>query len=576
MMIHLGQPAGTLPGRMIITEMMPDPTPSVGLPEAEYIELWNPGPDPVPLLGWVIQVGDKKRALGTVKISELPAGGFLLLCSESSARLFEEVVSLQHPNGSVHPLDSWPVLPNTGARVTLITPDGCIMHSVEYAPENWIDALKANGGWSLELIDPDQYCRDDNWAVSMNPRGGTPGEINSVTGHLPPGEPPHLIRAMLLPDNRFGLRFSGQVDPLLSPSKINCMLYPGALSAPMVVDPGLGSTMLCFELPDQIDTALRYKIQLDQPIYNCSGQMALAESLVLAFPQPPGFGDIIINEIMFDPCEGEPEWIELYNRSEKVIEIADLIIAKGYIESEENQEVIVTNYSNQQNLPFQLLPNSYCILSPSSLHCHPCESRDLLNHEQCNVSRDLLERVTVLRKDLPALSNSPTTLVLMDQHQQEIDRALYSPDMHYFLIRETKGVSLERISPESSGYNQQNWFSAANGNSAGGQNSNTANESPEIVAGEFQWINKPGIPVVVTYSFPDPGWFARIWIYDRFGHPVREVSGGAVIPREGVIQWNGLSDRQTPQPADIYVMVVDYMHPDGRRGRWRSAIALHR
>lgn len=38
---------------------------------------------------------------------------------------------------------------------------------------------------------------------------------------------------------------------------------------------------------------------------------------------PPGnnFNDIVINEIMYAPSTGEPEWVEIFNRTSNVINL---------------------------------------------------------------------------------------------------------------------------------------------------------------------------------------------------------------------------------------------------------------
>jgi len=46
---------------------------------------------------------------------------------------------------------------------------------------DWYDDDKRTGGWSLERIDPSNYCGlNSNWLVSDDYKGGTPGSINSV------------------------------------------------------------------------------------------------------------------------------------------------------------------------------------------------------------------------------------------------------------------------------------------------------------------------------------------------------------------------------------------------------------
>lgn len=58
------------------------------------------------------------------------------------------------------------------------------------------NAIKEDGGWSLEMIDPSNPCQGDaNWTASEDVSGGTPGEINSVFGENADDVPPMLVGA---------------------------------------------------------------------------------------------------------------------------------------------------------------------------------------------------------------------------------------------------------------------------------------------------------------------------------------------------------------------------------------------
>ena len=48
-------------GSLLISEIMFDPDPSVGLPLYEYVEWYNAGADTVDLAGWQWVAGDKVR-----------------------------------------------------------------------------------------------------------------------------------------------------------------------------------------------------------------------------------------------------------------------------------------------------------------------------------------------------------------------------------------------------------------------------------------------------------------------------------------------------------------------------------
>jgi hypothetical protein len=57
----------------------------------------------------------------------------------------------------------------------LKTNTGQLVDSVNYNTDWYRDDDKLEGGWTLEMIDPNNICgEENNWSSSENPAGGTP------------------------------------------------------------------------------------------------------------------------------------------------------------------------------------------------------------------------------------------------------------------------------------------------------------------------------------------------------------------------------------------------------------------
>src|SRR5690606_597185 len=84
--------------------------------------------------------------------------------------------------------------------------------SIFYNTSWYRDTQKANGGYSLELIDPLQPCSDvQNWMASIAPEGGTPGAQNSVFN----GQdemPPSLIHVSIINSTTLRLTFDEPIE----------------------------------------------------------------------------------------------------------------------------------------------------------------------------------------------------------------------------------------------------------------------------------------------------------------------------------------------------------------------------
>ncbi|TSA32300.1 MAG: lamin tail domain-containing protein [Porphyromonadaceae bacterium] len=542
---------------ILISEIMPDPDPSVGLPPYEYVEWYNAGGDTVDLTGWQWVVGDKVRRVGSGRVSP---GGYVIVCSPAAAPAFRAL-------GQVIAMESFPALRNTGERLTLLNPAGIAVHTVEYSPDQFTDALKANGGWSLELADPSQYCSPAAWLPSVDPSGGTPGRSNSQQVTVPPAEPPMLIRAAGYDDQRFVLLFSGILNPAVEVNNYACILMPGGIYTSGVPAPEYGFPGLFFHLPDSLDQGLTYTIELKGTVDDCSGQNARLRPVALGFPSRPDSAGVVITEVMFDPQTNQTEFVEVYNRSERVIDLKDLILARA------DTQGVIMSFSDQQVLSYWLFPECYAVFTG-----------DAKSFTKAWPMAD--PAVVAERSDMPSLTNGESQLILMDRNQKQLDVVTYSPDWHYPYLEENKGVSLERINVDASGTDPANWFSAsaASGGSTPGSKNSSSLKLPLTAAQHFSLdpvigysaISPDPVQVAVSYRFENTGWFMRMNIYNREGLLVREIFPFGMASVEGIICWDGLDAAQRLVPDGIYLLVADYYHPSGKKGRWKKACAIMR
>ena len=216
------------PYDVVISEIMADPDPPVGLPNFEYLELYNRSDLPIQLENWVLSIGSTKRTLPR-KVIEPKS--FLILTSDDA------VPQLQ-PFGDVFGFSSIS-LSNTGATFVLREKTGAVVHHVSYTDGWYRDAVKKNGGWSLEMIDPGNPCgASENWRASINPAGGTPGTVNSVNASNPDNSVPSIEKISITGPSSVRVFFTEPMDSLrlVSPA-----IY--------LVDQGVGTPLAVNALP---------------------------------------------------------------------------------------------------------------------------------------------------------------------------------------------------------------------------------------------------------------------------------------------------------------------------------------
>jgi hypothetical protein len=143
-------------GDVIISEFFADPTPVIGLPEIEYVEIYNKSPKFFNLQGW--KIGDASSE-GTIGAAWLLPGEYKILTATANVPEF----TLSSAVGTT----SFPSLNNAGDDVVLKNNTGLILDNLSYTDDWYQDEIKRDGGFSLELINPNDPCSDkDNWIAS--------------------------------------------------------------------------------------------------------------------------------------------------------------------------------------------------------------------------------------------------------------------------------------------------------------------------------------------------------------------------------------------------------------------------
>ena len=154
------------PGSILINEIMADPKGLEELPETEYVELYNTTENVFVLTDWQFSYGGKAKPMTTF---EIPAKGYAVLY-----RSGRDIVA--DPSAVKVPLDNFPsALANTGKLLQLFDGYKNLIDEVTYE--------KATPAKSWERS-------SSSWHLSSDPRGGTPGSVNSSSkGEEKPNEP---------------------------------------------------------------------------------------------------------------------------------------------------------------------------------------------------------------------------------------------------------------------------------------------------------------------------------------------------------------------------------------------------
>jgi len=390
--------------------------------EPEWIEFYNNTSEPINLKKWKIR--DKSSQINVTNDTLIiEANDYLVIAEDSLTNFYSTPINFYVKN--------IPSLNNSGDEIVLVDSLGTTIDSVNYS------ALWGNKkGISLERIMFDAASFDStNWKNSLATEGATPGYYNSISPHnydlwlkdftinTAYAVQDETFEAFCLVKNsgirtsdNFELRiyYDFNKDSLATEDEIiNSKLITGLTSGDSTLESfsitnlPLGKGILTaavFFPPDEFTDNNFIKEEINVVKLNVFNK------------------DVVINEIMYAPQSPEPEWIELYNRTEREIDLSRFIIA----DSKDSTQI----------------DTSYVTISPSGYA--------IIAKEKSITSIYNLSGL-IIYSDFPLLNNSTDEIVLMDSLGRVIDSVKYYSDWG------GSGKSLERIDADGSSTDSLNW-----------------------------------------------------------------------------------------------------------------------
>lgn len=540
------------PGELLYSEIMANPNPPAGLPDAEYLELYNPTGELLHLGGLQVRTGS---STSTLPPALLWPDSFLILTRP-------EFVSLFQPYGTTLGVPSLPTLPNDGTRLVLADPSGRTIHEVPYSSGWHATTAKRNGGWSLELATPGLRCAPvGQWRSSEHPSGGTPGRRNSIHQEATDQSGPRLVRVWPITPERLRLTFDEVLGPDPRPEWVR--VEPGL--GVTAVQPGANGAILEITLSQPLTAGQTYRVLPQAELSDClDNAYTLQQDLPVALPESPAPGDLLINEILFNPPTGGSDFVELYNASGKVFALQNLLLGNMQPGREETRPV------QWEALCF---PGDHVVFTSDTAFTRawwPDADPALLFQATIPAWLNDSGNVTLF------LSEGPD-LVLLDQMN-------YHRDMHFSLIRDVKGVSLERMSPALPAGERRNWQSAAEavGFATPTRRNSQYTELPLDEPGPFTLADPLFSPdgdgvrdqLVLTYRFEESGVVLHARVFDRQGRLVRVLANSQFLGREGLLSWGGEADGGFPAGPGAYILWLETFELSGRVRQYKYPVIL--
>lgn len=537
---------------LVINEIMPSPRADGSLPNVEYIELYNTTTAPFHLGG--LRLGNS-RTTTTLPPETIGPKEYLILCPATQVDAFK-------PYGKVLGVQQWPTLLNAGDEVWLLGRDGTVIDRLAYDNSTFGSNSLAQGGYSLEVVNPYHPCETPaNIRPSIANAKGTPGKINSVFDDTPDRIPPRLERATPLDSDELRLSFSKPI--VLHSLSLSPITFSPHLDILEVRLDSLEANAIVVKLALPFSQNQVYEVRV-QDWRDCAGNLIDPQAAAYSFKIPGKArpGDVVLNEVLFNPRTGGSKFVEIYNASDQYIDLKNWKLAN----------VVNGEIANRREIS-----GEHLIIDPFHFLVFTTDPEALTQHYPKGNS-DRFYRIS-----LPSYPVGSGSVVLLNPEEDIVEQFDYHERFHHNLLREARGVSLERYSLEDDVNDPQNWHSASatEGYATPGYRNSQTYDLGVLESG-IQISPLVFVPdaageqpfTTISYKMDQTGFLATLRIYSTNGLLIRELCRNEIWGSSGFYTWDGTDEKRAKVKSGYYIVWVELFHPDGKVGQIKKTVVV--
>lgn len=511
---------GYQPGQIAINEIHYIPHED----QVEFLEFVNISSREIDLRGWTYR--DRSGAEGDVVSQLVVQPDSLFLWTGDVLKLSD----WSPPSASMVELSNWPSLNNSSDSIIILDPLGhrMIAHGYESPPDaEFGKSLERLALWkSQELV--------TSWSVCQDPAGITPGVKNSTV--LTPRnlalQELTTLDSILWVGEGFFVRIpvlNAGVD-FVEEAVLNAILAQNELPIGnwswTLVDLAAGDTLtkdieLISETAGWVTLEVTIHYEGDETPYDDTifQQIYISENATGA----------ILNEVMSLPVVEQNEWVEIYNRSDKTIDLMGWLLA-------DNSGATVS----LSDTSLLLEPKHYLVFGPDD-----------------SMGPDIFEGVYQGIQHFPTLNNTEEMLRLFDPQGITMDEMSYNN-----FTELVTGRSLERIRSHTSGEDPGNWSIciAEFGSTPGEENSLYLDAlgsklNVDLSPNPFS-PNGDGQDdqIGIRYELPFERGLMSIMVFDMAGRQIAWPVQIKPVSHRGQVWWDGEANYGGKAVTGLYIM----------------------
>jgi hypothetical protein len=278
-------------------------------------------------------------------------------------------------------------------------------------------------------------------------------------------------------------------------------------------------------------------------------------------------GDLIFNEVMFENPDNSLEYIEIYNKSDKLLDVSGMVFTTRKTDGTLNTGNIIPPQTN-------LSPHDYLAI------CSDAEK--LRTYHSCPPESNIIST------QWSSLNNESAVLVFTNSAKDSIfDELQYNVKWHHVLVKNPKGVALERINPDLPTQDASSWHSASsttNFGTPGYQNSQFRDLLDVTNVDKFVWTEPESFSpdndgvndvCIIKYKTDAAGYVANVMILNTVGVKVLQLASNILLSTEGFLIWDGKTASGKNVNVGIYVLYFEMFNPNtGERKQQKLPIVV--
>ncbi|MCO6499968.1 MAG: lamin tail domain-containing protein [Vicingus serpentipes] len=359
--------------------------------------------------------------------------------------------------------------------------------------------------------------------------------------------PPQLDSLLVIDEKNLVLYFNEDVELNSSQNNLNYTVDLGVGNPAIATRDLANNSLVHLTFSNTFTNGTNYTLTINN-IKDTANNTIVSISALFTYLvlDPPVIGDLIINEVLFNPFIGGSDFVELYNNSNKIINLKGWNLANLERDSIDNYKLITDTFR-------LIFPKEFILLS-----------KDVYNISTEYVNS--VESTFLKMTSFPTYNNDEGDVYLLDVSNQVIDYFHYSEDMHFPLLNNVEGVSLERINYNRPTNEITNWHSAAEAvgfATPGYENSQYQQQNDnddEFFIDPLTFSpNNDGVDDVVniSYHFSDPGYVANVVVYDAKGRLVKKLIQNQLLSVKGIFSWDGVDENNEKARIGIYIIYIE-------------------